>query len=117
MRVSAANSSSSAQFSSRYVHAAPQQQRLEHIVGKAGDEDVDGEDDGAERGAFGPHALDDIAIADRRARHPAARTGATPAIRDLSLQSSSAASQTSIASSELSSLAASLNKLVARFSL
>lgn len=38
-------------------------------------------------------------------------------IRDLSLQSSSAASQTSIASSELSSLAVSLNKLVARFSL
>jgi len=38
-------------------------------------------------------------------------------IRDLSLQSSSAASQTSIASSELSTLAVSLNKLVARFSL
>ncbi|MGE7957774.1 methyl-accepting chemotaxis protein [Pseudomonas sp. NPDC089530] len=38
-------------------------------------------------------------------------------IRDLSLQSSSAASQTSIASSELSSLAVGLNKLVARFSL
>ncbi|SUD31556.1 putative sensory transducer protein YvaQ [Pseudomonas fluorescens] len=38
-------------------------------------------------------------------------------IRDLSLQSSSAASQTSIASGELSSLAVSLNKLVTRFSL
>jgi len=38
-------------------------------------------------------------------------------IRDLSLQSSSAASQTSIASSELSNLAVGLNKLVARFSL
>ncbi|PUA46791.1 methyl-accepting chemotaxis protein [Pseudomonas protegens] len=38
-------------------------------------------------------------------------------IRDLSVQSSSAASQTSIASSELSNLAMGLNKLVARFSL
>jgi len=38
-------------------------------------------------------------------------------IRDLSMQSSSAASQTSIASSELSSLAVDLNKLVTRFSL
>ncbi|WP_265535046.1 methyl-accepting chemotaxis protein [Pseudomonas saponiphila] len=38
-------------------------------------------------------------------------------IRDLSVQSSSAASQTSIASSELSNLAVGLNKLVARFSL
>ncbi|WP_409303040.1 methyl-accepting chemotaxis protein [Pseudomonas sp. KCJK8993] len=38
-------------------------------------------------------------------------------IRDLALQSSSAASQTSLASSELSSLAVGLNKLVARFAL
>jgi len=38
-------------------------------------------------------------------------------IRDLSIQSSSAASQTSIASSELSKLAGSLNHLIARFSL
>lgn len=38
-------------------------------------------------------------------------------IRDLSMQSSSAASQTSIASSELSGLAVGLNKLVTRFSL
>ena len=37
-------------------------------------------------------------------------------IRDLSVQSSSAASQTSIASNELSQLAVDLNKLVARFS-
>jgi len=38
-------------------------------------------------------------------------------IRDLSIQSSSAASQTSIASNELSKLAGSLNHLIARFSL
>jgi len=38
-------------------------------------------------------------------------------IRDLSVQSSSAASQTSIASGELSGLAVGLNKVVARFSL
>ncbi|MEF9672851.1 methyl-accepting chemotaxis protein [Pseudomonas sp. MWU13-2100] len=38
-------------------------------------------------------------------------------IRDLSIQSSSAASQTSIASSELSKLAGSLNHLISRFSL
>lgn len=38
-------------------------------------------------------------------------------IRDLSIQSSSAASQTSLASNELSSLAIGLNKLVARFAL
>ncbi|MPQ67543.1 MULTISPECIES: methyl-accepting chemotaxis protein [unclassified Pseudomonas] len=38
-------------------------------------------------------------------------------IRDLSIQSSSAASQTSIASSELSKLAGGLNHLIARFSL
>jgi methyl-accepting chemotaxis protein len=38
-------------------------------------------------------------------------------IRDLSIQSSSAASQTSLASNELSTLAIGLNKLVARFAL
>ena len=37
----------------RYIDAAPQQQRLEHVVYQSGDEHVDGKDDGPGARALG----------------------------------------------------------------